>query len=69
MHVAEAPHKRIHGGPTSSLRCVLSEPFPKGGIQCLMLGLSHQPRLLDKAFIRAQGYVFHENSVHYIRVI
>jgi hypothetical protein len=67
--VAEAPHKRIHSGPAPSVRCTLFEPFPKGGIQYLMLGLSHQPRLLDKAFVGAQGYIFHENSVHYIRVV
>ena len=52
-------HQRVHRCPCASLRGVLLQPFAEGRIQRLVLGLGHEPGLLNQLFLGAQGYIFH----------
>lgn len=69
MDMLQALHERVESLDVAAARCVGLEPFAEGGIKSLVLGSGHLARLLDKIGVGAEGDVFHENSVHEIRVI
>ena len=68
LHVSKPAHQGIERRATARPGGVFLKPLPKGGIQSLALGLSHQARSFDEGFFGTESYVFHTDAVYTISV-
>src|SRR5258708_17756971 len=67
-HVLQAPHQRVDSCAPSCLCRILFQPLAESRVQRLVLRPCDLPCLLDQAFFRAAGDVFHAVTVYTISV-
>src|SRR5271165_6376309 len=68
-HMLQAPHQSIDRCAPARLRRILLQPLAKGRVERFVLRPRHQPRLLNQAFFRAEGDVFHTDTVYTMFVL
>ena len=69
IDVAEAANQRAVGLDVAFAASVSFEPFAENAIQGFVLGPGELASPLDKVRVSAEGHVFHEFSVHDLRVV
>ena len=69
IDVAEAANQRAVGLDVAFAASVSFEPFAENAIQGFVLGPGELASLLDKVRVSTEGNVFHEDSVHDLRVV
>src|SRR5690348_5177633 len=68
LDVVDPAHESVERCAAACTGSVMLKPLAKRGVQSFALGLGNQPSLFDQGFVRAEGNVFHTNSVYTIVV-